>query len=60
ARKGGKMVFAINLDSQNAFLQISKIGIDNNFCAKVSPLVHNIHIKKLCEYDSGEKIYSTN
>lgn len=54
------MVFAINLDSQNAFLQISKIGIDNNFCAKVSPLVHNIHIKKLCEYDSGEKIYSTN
>lgn len=54
------MVFAINSDSQNAFLQISKMGIINIFNTRVNSFVQKNHMKKLCEYDSGEKFYSTN
>ena len=54
------MVFAIKLDSQDAFLQFSKMGTINSFSANKCFVGAELTYKKLCEYDSGENIYSTN
>ena len=55
------MVLAISSDSQNRLLHSSKTGILNKLYTKsftfYAQLIYN---KKLCEYDSGENIYSTN